>query len=71
MFNYYNLYNNDVLKLYFYFKQNGSQSVIEHIRLQSKMIIKLLEKYWKTMTNKDLGKNLITRLQVTKRLYIK
>lgn len=71
MFNYYNLYNNDVLKLYFYFKQNGSQSVIEHIRLQSKMIIKLLEKYWETMTNKDLGKNLITRLQVTKRLYIK
>lgn len=71
MFDYYDLYNNDELKLYFYFKQHGSQDVLEHLRLQSEMIIKLLEKYGETMTNKDHGKNLITRLQMTKRLYIK
>lgn len=71
MFDYYDLYNNDDLRLYFYFKKYDKRDVIDYLNEQSAMVIRLLEKYGETMSNKDHGKNLVTRLEMTKRLYIK
>lgn len=44
---------------------------MEYLHDQSIRVIKLLDKYGKTMTNKDHGKNLVTRLEMTKRIFIK
>lgn len=72
MFDYYNLYGNDDLKLYFYFRPYDDKiSITEYLHDQSIRVIKLLDKYGKTMTNKDHGKNLVTRLEMTKRIFIK
>jgi hypothetical protein len=71
MFDYYDLYNNDELRLYFYFKKYDDRDIIDYLNEQSAMVIRLLEKYGETMSNKDHGKNLVTRLEMTKRLYIK
>lgn len=72
MFDYYNLYGNDDLKLYFYFRPYDDKiSITEYLHDQSIRVIKLLDKYGKTMTNKDHGKNLVTRLKMTKRIFIK
>ena len=71
MFDYYHLYDNDDLKLYFYFKTYDNRSITEYLHDQSLRVIKLLDKYGKTMTNEEHGKNLVTRLEMTKRLFIK
>lgn len=72
MFDCYDLYNNDNLKLYFYFKQyDSTRDIIEYLREQSRAVSSLIEKYGETMDNKSHGKNLLTRLEITKRLFIK
>lgn len=71
MFDYYQLYDNGDLKLYFYFTPYGDRDVLEHLRDQCKKVTHLLEEYRKTLTNKDHGKNLVTRLEMTKSLFIK
>lgn len=71
MFDYYNLYSNDNLKLFFYFKKYDTREPYEYLHEQSKMIVRLIEKYGETMDNQNHGKNLLTRLEMTKRIFIK
>lgn len=72
MFDYSNLYGNDNLKLHFYFSPYDDKlSITEHLHEQSLRVIKLLDKYGNTMTNEENGKNLVTRLEMTKRHFIK
>lgn len=80
MFDYYNLYNNNDLKLYFYFSiysyktsdgKKHEKTPQEMILEQADKVTKLIEKYGETLDNKNHGKNLLTRLIQTKRLFIK
>lgn len=71
MFDYYDLYNNDKLILYFYFSNYNSREIIQCLQEQVQMVSQLIEKYGETMANKDHGKNLLTRLEITKRIFIK
>lgn len=70
MFDYFDLYNNNSIKLYFYYKKYDQRSTLEYLHEQSVIITRLLEKYGDTMNNKSHGKNLITRLELMRRLHI-
>lgn len=73
MFDFYELYSNNNLKLYFYFN-NWSGSGMTDAELLHKnveAITNLIETYGQTLDNKDHGKNLLTRLQQTGRIVIK
>lgn len=68
LFDYYNLYGNPKLKLVFYYSVYESKSAREIETEQLEAITRLIEKYGRTMDNKDHGKNLLTRLIQTNRL---
>ncbi|MEI3647113.1 bacteriophage abortive infection AbiH family protein [Lactococcus lactis subsp. lactis] len=73
MFDYYDLYSNNELVLYFYYSQypNSNKTDQELLQEQVYSITKLIEKYGSTMNNKAHGKNLLTRLLQTNRIIIK
>ncbi|MGT2750468.1 AbiH family protein [Streptococcus orisasini] len=68
LFDYYNLYNNNKLKLIFYYSEyeGGNPEKIRQEQLVS--ILRLLDKYGETLDNKFHGKNLSTHLIQTGRL---
>lgn len=68
LFDYYNLYGNPKLKLVFYYSVYEDKSERDIEREQLEAITRLIEKYGRTMDNKDHGKNLLTRLIQTNRL---
>lgn len=59
------------MKLIFYLKKYDIRKTYEYLHEQSKMIVHLIEKYGETMDNQNHGKNLLTRLEMTKRIFIK
>ncbi|WEV54712.1 AbiH family protein [Leuconostocaceae bacterium ESL0723] len=76
MFDYFDLYNDDSLKLYFYFrvfKGSDGQPIDENVLAQQQVeaVVKLIDRYGDTLDNQDHGKNLLTRLQMMKRIVIK
>lgn len=73
MFDYYDLYANNELVLYFYYSQypNSGKTDQELLQEQVHAITKLIEKYGSTMNNKAHGKNLLTRLLQMNRIIIK
>lgn len=73
MFDYYDLYSNNELVLYFYYSQypNSGKTDQELLQEQVYSITKLIEKYGSTMNNKAHGKNLLTRLLQMNRINIK
>lgn len=68
LFDYYNLYGDPKLKLVFYYSVYEGKSEWDIEREQLEAITRLIEKYGRTMDNKDHGKNLLTRLIQTNRL---
>lgn len=70
MFDQYDLYNTN-LKLIFYFIIYDDRSKIDHLREQISRVTKLIDRYGATLDNKDHGKNLLTKLEMTKRISIK
>ncbi|MFA9468147.1 AbiH family protein [Streptococcus sp. E24BD] len=70
LFDHYNLYQNNDLKLIFYYSvfDKNRREEIEQEQLYS--VSRLIEKYGQTMDNKNHGKNLLTRLIQTNRLQL-
>ncbi|USJ19906.1 AbiH family protein [Lactococcus formosensis] len=73
MFDFYELYSNNNLKLYFYFNNwlDSGMTDAELLHKNVEAITNLIETYGQTLDNKDHGKNLLTRLQQTGRIVIK
>ncbi|MDF7627514.1 AbiH family protein [Lactobacillaceae bacterium L1_55_11] len=71
MFDYFDLYNNDDLKLIFYFRKYDGRPVNDFVKIQTNQVINLIDTYGKTLSNEAHGKNLLTRLQMLKRISIK
>ena len=70
MFDFYNLYENNEIKLYFYYRRYGNKTNQEMLQEQVILVSRLIEKYGETLDNKNHGKNLLTRLQQTQRIFI-
>lgn len=73
MFDFYDLYKNNDLKLYFYFSNwPGSGFTDEEmLRLRVNEVTNLIGIYGTTLDNKYHGKNLLTKMQQTGRIVIK
>lgn len=73
MFDYLDLYENNDLKLFFYFSNWKDSGKTDEELLQEQIfsVSKLIEKYGNTMDNKHHGNNLLTRLIQNKRIIIK
>lgn len=73
MFDFYEIYGNNKLKLYFYFSNWFESGITDTELLQKNVaaITNLIEIYGQTLDNKDHGKNLLTRLQQTGRIVVK
>ncbi|MGT2947714.1 AbiH family protein [Streptococcus devriesei] len=68
LFDYYDLYNNNKLKLIFYYSDydGGNPEIIKQTHMTN--ILRLLDRYGETLDNKFHGKNLSTHLIQTSRL---
>lgn len=73
MFDFYDLYKNNDLKLYFYFSNWPGSGISDDEMLQLKVneVTNLIGVYGSTLDNKHHGKNLLTKLQQTRRIVIK
>lgn len=70
MFDTFDLYNSDVI-LVFYFSCYDTRDRIEHLFEQTQRVTKLIEKYGESLSNENHGKNLLQKLEITKRIYIR
>lgn len=70
IFDYYDLYNSK-MKLIFKYSIYCEEKEKEIKRTQIDSVIKLIQKYGKTLDNKDKGKNLLNKLNLEKRIEIK
>ena len=61
IFDYYNLYGNNSVSLYFYYSENYDPT---------DAVYRLINEYGKTLTNKDQGKNLMHKLLLENRINI-
>lgn len=73
MFDFYDLYKNNDLKLYFYFSNWSGSGITDDDMLQLRVneVTNLIGIYGSTLDNKHHGKNLLTKLQQTGRIVIK